>query len=110
MAVKQDMAGWYFTSTGNWRAHPTIQRIKAMNDLIREVEKASIPTPFDSQAATETHPDASNRSDRRRSRRPHDARRGTQPDGVARPGQRDNVKRMMLKFFENSDDMALAGR
>ncbi|MCA8947832.1 MAG: hypothetical protein KDB29_16475, partial [Planctomycetes bacterium] len=46
--VRQDMAGWYLTSTGNWRGtHPTIQRIKAMNNLIREVEKASIPVPSD---------------------------------------------------------------
>ena len=33
-----------FTDTGELAQHaPTIQRIKAMNDLIREVEKASIP-------------------------------------------------------------------
>ncbi|TXH46821.1 MAG: hypothetical protein E6Q97_28735 [Desulfurellales bacterium] len=41
--VKQDTPGWYLTNTGNWRGtHPTIRNIKAMADLIREVEQASV--------------------------------------------------------------------
>jgi len=47
--VKQDMPGWYLTSTGNWRGtHPKIQRIRGMADLIREVEQAyqeAVPAP-----------------------------------------------------------------
>lgn len=41
--VKQDTPGWYLTNTGNWRGtHPTIRNIKAMADLIRGVEQASV--------------------------------------------------------------------
>ena len=40
--IQQDMPGWYLTNTGNWRGtHPTIQRIRSMADLIREIERAS---------------------------------------------------------------------
>ncbi|AMO36602.1 PLxRFG domain-containing protein [Thauera humireducens] len=40
--VQQDMGGWYLTSTGNWRGmHPTIQKIRGMNELIAEIEQAA---------------------------------------------------------------------
>ena len=40
--VQQDMSGWYLTSTGNWRGmHPTIQKIRGMNELIAEIEQAA---------------------------------------------------------------------
>lgn len=40
--VQQDMGGWYLTSTGNWRGmHPTIQKIRGMNELIAEIERAA---------------------------------------------------------------------
>lgn len=44
--VQQDMGGWYLTSTGNWRGtHPTIQKIRGMNELIAEVEQAATAQP-----------------------------------------------------------------
>lgn len=44
--VKQDTPGWYLTTTGNWRGqHPTIRNVKAMADLIREVEQAANAAP-----------------------------------------------------------------
>lgn len=46
--VRQDMPGWYLTNTGNWRGqHPSIHGIKAMADLIREVEQAATAQPAD---------------------------------------------------------------
>ena len=44
--VRQDMQGWYLTATGDWRGqHPNIHGIKAMADLIREVEQAATAQP-----------------------------------------------------------------
>ena len=44
--VKADTPGWYLTTTGNWRGqHPTIRNVKAMADLIREVEQAAEAKP-----------------------------------------------------------------
>lgn len=44
--VQQDMGGWYLTSTGNWRGmHPTIQKIRGMNELIAEIERAATARP-----------------------------------------------------------------
>lgn len=44
--VKQDTPGWYLTTTGNWRGqHPTIRNVKAMNDLIAQVEQAATAQP-----------------------------------------------------------------
>lgn len=41
--VKSDVNGWYLTDTGNWRGtHPTIKNVKAMSDLIRAIEQASV--------------------------------------------------------------------
>ena len=44
--VKQDTPGWYITDNGDWRGmHPTIREIRAMSDLIREIEQAATATP-----------------------------------------------------------------
>jgi hypothetical protein len=50
--VQQDMGGWYLTSTGNWRGmHPTIQKIRGMNELIAEIERAATAQPDAAAAA-----------------------------------------------------------
>ena len=44
--VRQNMQGWYLTATGDRRGqHPVIHGIKAMADLIREVEQAATAQP-----------------------------------------------------------------
>ncbi len=44
--IRQDMPGWYLTNTGDWKGkHPTIRDIKAMNDLIAQVEQAATAQP-----------------------------------------------------------------
>jgi hypothetical protein len=99
--VQQDMGGWYLTSTGNWRGmHPTIQKIRGMNELIAEIERAATAQPAtaeqgDAPAGTEaTAADLMT---------PEQARALMVWEDL---GQRDNVKSMRLAFFESAERMA----
>lgn len=88
--VKQDTPGWYLTNTGNWRGtHPTIRNIKAMADLIREVEQASV-----ARKAAEIEPETP---------------KLTQAEAKSLMawedlGQKDGVKTHALTFYESQAD------
>ena len=88
--VKQDTPGWYLTTTGNWRGqHPTIRNVKAMADLIREVEQASV-----ARKAAEIEPETP---------------KLTQAEAKSLMewqdlGQKDGVKTHALTFYESQAD------
>lgn len=86
--VKQDTPGWYLTNTGNWRGtHPTIRNIKAMADLIREVEQAATASPA-------AQPEAPKLT-------PAEAKSLMEWQDL---GQKDGVKTHALTFYESQAD------
>lgn len=100
--VQQDMGGWYLTSTGNWRGmHPTIQKIRGMNELIAEIERAATAQPDAAAEQGETPADAEAPADDLLT--PEQARALMIWEDL---GQRDNVKSMRLAFFESAESMA----
>ena len=119
--VQQDMGGWYLTSTGNWRGmHPTIQRIKAMNDLIREVEQASRDGQESAQDAAESQPEQGVETDISADKSADEAAvkesltaqsDAISPDAATKQmewrdgGQRDGERRHTLIFKESAGDI-----
>jgi hypothetical protein len=100
--VQQDMGGWYLTSTGNWRGmHPTIQKIRGMNELIAEIERAATAQPDAAAEQGDAPADAEAMADDLMT--PEQARALMIWEDL---GQRDNVKSMRLAFFESAERMA----
>ena len=87
--VKTDTPGWYLTTTGNWRGqHPTIRNVKAMADLIREVEQAAEAKPAAAQAETPKLTQA-------------EAKELMEWQDL---GQKDGIKTHILTFYESKAD------
>ena len=87
------------------------------NEVASALDPLSVPEaklrrrPQTAGHATETQPDAPIEEADEEADDRMTPDRARQADGVWQDlGQRDSVKRMMLKFFENSDDMAAAAR
>ena len=95
--VQQDMGGWYLTDNGNWRGmHPTIQKIKGMNELIAEVEQAAVSQEVATEAVpTETGAEASDLLTPDQAIEQMEWRDG---------GQRDGEHRHTLVFREGEGD------
>ncbi|WP_297360285.1 LPD38 domain-containing protein [Thauera sp.] len=99
--VQQDMGGWYLTSTGNWRGmHPAIQKIRGMNELIAEIERAATAQPATAEQGDAPAGAEATAADLLT---PEQARTLMAWEDL---GQRDNVKSMRLAFFESAERMA----
>ena len=98
--VQRDMGGWYLTSTGNWRGmHPTIQKIRGMNELIAEIERAATAQPATAEQGVAPAEAEATAADLLTPDQAHALM--TWED----LGQRDNVKSMRLAFFESASRM-----